>query len=99
MLTLVRDRNGHEPITVSIEAPKGTHAAYITPHSHIPGESEFLLARGATYETISSERDASGRLHIRVRVSTPDKAPRWKKPRTLKTTNTSNVVGEALVKH
>lgn len=61
-------------VLVTIEAPKGTHGAYLTPHSHYSSESEFLLARGAKFTTQSSRREGST-LHLTVRVDTPAKAP------------------------
>lgn len=75
-------------VVMHIEAPKGSHAAFITPHSHFSHESEFLVARGAKMKTLEHWQEG-GKHHVRVRLETPatfPKAPKVAGPR-VKSTN------------
>lgn len=62
-------------VILHIEAPKGSHAAYITPHSKFENESEFLVARGSTLKTVEHWEE-DGFTHVRVRLETPASYPK-----------------------
>jgi hypothetical protein len=74
MSTSVGDTPGYgsgKPLWLEIEAPKGTHAAFVEGAgvSANPGEREMLLAAGQSYRILSVEQK-SGRTHVRVRIVT-----------------------------
>lgn len=67
--TSIGPRSGQ--IKLTIEAPKGTPAAYVQNISHYPNELEMLLGAGLRYEILSAKEENSGWnsvIAVRVRV-------------------------------
>jgi len=67
--------SSNKKVILHIEAPKGSHAAYITPHSKFENESEFLIARGSSLTTVEHWEE-DGFTHVRVRLETPTSHPK-----------------------